>query len=254
MEERALFDVPIDVRLGLPAGDGRPAEGLLSGGVEFESTVPQSLAALFAAQVGGEEPDPGVGEIASLPGPCIAVAVLGRHDELPSVPEHLAAEFGPGSFPAAACLGGGFLVNEQAPAHRPALAHPLGMAGGLFVADADNAAGGVFGQVAVSGLDGKGDVAVHVNPFPAVEFMDLDGVGAPGSHLDHQVGGFQFLPSGRRVLPEDGFLAAQRGITEIKFDEEGLLFAGLRVVSGEGMPPPLIAYLVVFVHSIEFLL
>ena len=65
------------------------------------------------------------------------------------------------------------------------------------------------------------------------------GILSPGTGLDHQVGRLPGFPGD---LAEDRLIPAEGGITEEELDEERFGCTCLSIVSGERMPPPVIAF------------
>ena len=97
----------------------------------------------------------------------------------------------------------------------------------------------VLGEEAVVGLHTEGYAPVHLDFFPAPEAVELRRVLSPGTGLHHQVRRPLRLPG---HLAENGLIPTQGRIAEEKFNEKGLGLAGLGVMGGEGVPPPVVAF------------
>ena len=113
------------------------------------------------------------------------------------------------------------------------------MVGGAF--HLDTSTGTVFRQETVVRLNAEGDSPIHGDSLPTPEPMQLGRILPPGSGLYHQIGRPDSERAVFRQLTEYRVITAACGITEEELDKEWLCFSGQRVISREGMPPPVIA-------------
>ena len=133
---------------------------------------------------------------------------------------------------------GNLFADLQVPGHLPVDAHPFRVLCGAFHMDVSVRFR--FRQEAVVRFHAERHAPIDLNPFPAPEAVQLRRIPAPGARLDHQVRGLDACGLVFRQLPENGLLASGGRIAEEEFDEERLFLAGLRIVSGKGMPPPVV--------------
>ena len=88
---------------------------------------------------------------------------------------------------------------------------------------------------------------VYLDAFPSPESVQLRSILSPGTCLYHQVGRFLRFP---RNLSENGFLPAEGWITQKKLNEKGFGLAALGIISGERMPPPVVAFAGLFAKEL----
>ena len=236
------------------------AEGLRIATADFENAVVQALAGGFADEVVGGEPDPWRGEVAAPVFVGVAVTVFGAHDVLFAVqaqpafeggfhafgvPEHFkgveAAEKGRG---AVANIVSHLLVDAQVPFHGAGVAHPFGMRLGVRFRDGNAPTHVRFGAGAVAGRQVERHAVADVNLRPRKETVELPLGIAPEANVDHAVGRASPGAAPCGIVPnKHGLGLGMDRIAEEVFNIEALCFAGLGVVGGERMPPPVVAFL-----------
>ena len=87
--------------------------------------------------------------------------------------------------------------------------------------------------------------------FPPKEAVKLHVLFAPATDLDHDIGGLYSVLLVLVQLAEDRFFRSIGRIDGEEFDEEGFCLPGFLVISGEGVPPPVISFSCLFAYELE---
>ena len=209
----------------------------------------------------GGEPHPGRGEVAAPVLILIAVGGVRRgHFELLAVegdgagvlrehavgvPGHVEQFQRPhGGGGGKAHVPGDFRFDLDVPFHVAGVTHPFGMGRGVFGGNVDGAAHDLLIAVAVSGLHIERRALFDFDALflPAEEAVELRRAAfAPGTDVNHDVGGADLFLLVFRELAEHRLLFAEAGVHDEVFHKEHFGFAGLLADGGDGVPPPVIA-------------
>ena len=114
------------------------------------------------------------------------------------------------------------------------------MCRGFLRRDGHAALQGRFTSQAIRRLDLIRRVSVKGDVFQRKEPVQLAGIFTPSASLDHQVGWLFACSLVFWQLPQDRLILRQRRITYKEFDKEWPVLAGLRVLRGERVPPPIV--------------
>lgn len=235
-------------------------EGFRCAAANFEDAIVKTLAGGFANEVIGGKPDPWRGEVTAPVFVGVAVAVFWTHDVVFAVkaqltfknsfhsfgvPEHFkgveAAEEGRCTV---ANVVGHLLVDAQVPPHGASVAHPFRVRLRVRFRNGDAPGHACFGAGAVASLQVERHAVADVNLRPGKETVKLPLGIAPEANVDHAVGRASPGAAPCGIVPNKHGLGLGMGrIAEEVFNIEALCFAGLGVVGGERMPPPVVAFL-----------
>ena len=155
------------------------------------------------------------------------------HGEGFRIPERLAGSV--------AHIESDLFVDDQIPRELPGIAHPLRMRRGFLSWDMDAAFQSRFAGEAVRRFDPVWRVFMQLDILPRKETVQLTVIFSPGTGFDHQIGRLLSGSLILRKLPQNGLILCQRRIADKKLNEERLVLTGLGVLSGKGMPPPVVA-------------
>ena len=231
------------VHLGPPAADVKGA-------------VQKPPAGQPASQAAGGQPHPGAGEVAAPVLVRVAEALLRRHRVAPTVvldPARVVGLHALGVPVHGEGLGvpqraagpvahveGDPLFKRQRPAQAAGVAHPLRMRRGILRRHGHAPPQRLLPGQAVPRLDPVRGLRVQRHVIPPEEPVQLAVVLAPAPGLHHQIGGPPPRRPVLRQLPQHRRVPAQGRVAQEKLDEKRLVLPRLRVLRGEGMPPPIV--------------
>ena len=238
----------------------RVEEDLRTSAADLKAAVIEALAGFSAHEVVRGQPYPRAREVAAPVLVRVAVAGLGLDDVLSAVefdlafkvalhalgvPEHLeGVDVAEELARAVADVEGDVLLDLQIPFDVAGVAHPFGVRLGFGFGDVDAAARLGLAAEAVRRVDRERRHRRDAHILPREEAVQLRLLVAPGADVDHQIARTLAALLRLGTVPDDhGLILRVRGIAGEKFHVERLFRAGLGVLGGEGMPPPVIAAL-----------
>ena len=229
----------------------RYMEDLRSASADIKGTVVQPFISASAEQMIGRKPYPWCCKITAPVFICVAIGGFRsdgicspvEHDcsgvlclHAFSVPIHIKCFCVPHRLAGPVSdIESDLFVNREIPGHLTVIAHPLRM---LLTS------GNMYGTLqpcftcqAVVCLNGVRRIHMYIDFLPCKEPVQLAMIFTPAACFYHEIRGFGAV----RQLSQYRFILRQIRIAEKEFYEERFLFACQCIMSGEGMPPPVIA-------------